>query len=476
MAARSVTNRLLALALLVLAGCSRDAAPPQPNVILVVIDTLRADKLGCYGQPLPLSPNIDRFAAEGVRFSNAFSQAPWTLPSFASIFTSMHPVSHGAGGALGVRGETLRSLSGDALTMAEVFKRAGYHTGAVVNVPFLSPNFGLHQGFGPADYDFKAPSNNVGDRRATETTDIALKWIRSKRVPAKRDKPFFYLIHYFDPHLTYDPPAEFRAKFADARDQEEGKWIFGSVDQMLALRRWNKTLPASMLGRLEKLYNGEIAYTDQQFGRFMSELAKMGLNDSTVVLLTADHGEEFNDHGGFEHGHTVYDELLHVPLIMRFPPSVKPATVSAVVRHIDIAPTLCALAGIGIPPSFQGENLLGVISGASTRGSSAMAETEFWGDLLVAWRNEGYKVIRKPDVAELYHVATDPKERENLAGREADRLERALAELDEVRTLMSKSDGQTAVLSAAQRQKLITIGYLTEDDATEKPKTPADGD
>ncbi len=481
MTARSVTSRLLALALLALPGCSRDSEPTKPNVILVVIDTLRADKLGCHGEPLPLSPNIDKFALEGVRFTHAFSQAPWTLPSFASIFTSMHPVSHGAGGALGVRGETLRSLSADAVTIAEVFKRAGYHTGAVVNVPFLSPNFGMHQGFDPADYNLKAPSNNVGDRRATETTDIALNWIRTHRAGGgstrgQSDKPFFYMIHYFDPHLTYDPPAEFRARFADAQDQEEGKWIFGSVDQMLALRKKNKTLPPSMLGRLEKLYDGEIAYTDQQFGRFMSELAKMGLDDSTVVVITADHGEEFNDHGGFEHGHTVYDELLHVPLIMRFPSRMKPATVSAVARHIDIAPTFCDLAGIDIPPTFQGESLLGVISATSRRGSATMAETEFWGDLLVAWRNEGYKVIRKPGTAELYDVATDPKERENLADRESDRLARALAELDEVRAVMSKSAGQAAVLSAAQRQKLITIGYLTDEDDANEPKTPADGE
>jgi arylsulfatase A-like enzyme len=194
------------------------------------------------------------------------------------------------------------------------------------------------------------------------------------------------------------------------------------------------------------------------------------------VVVTADHGEEFDDHGGFEHGHTVYDELLHVPLIMRFPPRVKPGTVSAVARHIDIAPTFCALAGIDIPPNFQGESLSDVISGASTRSPATMAETEFWGELLVAWRHGGYKVVRTPGAAELYHVAVDPKERENLADREAERLGRSLAELEEARAVLAKVAGPTAALSAEQRQRLITIGYLTDEDGADQPKTPAEGE
>ena len=193
---------------------------------LIAIDTLRADKLGCYGSTLGATPCIDELAASGVLFEHAYSHAPWTLPSFASMFTSLYPQQHGAGGQL----PDFRGLSSEVHTVAERFRDAGFATAAVVNVDFLDQAFGMTRGF--EHVDFKAYPNNVQVRPAKRTTTAALQWLRNRP-----DEPFFLLVHYFDPHLVYAPPKKYRLRFASPADRESTAWVFGRRQQIVAYRQ-----------------------------------------------------------------------------------------------------------------------------------------------------------------------------------------------------------------------------------------------
>ena len=457
----------LALAGLAASGCDRGKGRPEssqhPNVLLIVVDTLRADKVGCQGSTLGLTPEIDAAAAGGVRFGQAYSQAPWTLPSVASLLTSTSPAEHGAGGSYG---QPFRRLPDSARTLAECFRDAGYATGAIINVLFLGKQFGMNQGIAERDFDYCAPADNLNERRAGPTTDAAVRWMSKQ---GKRS--FFLMVHYFDPHLVYDPPKEYRERLADPRDRQSGQRLFGTVEDMVALRANKTTLTAETIRRLERLYNGEVAYTDRELGRLLAELDKLGLADSTIVVITADHGEEFLDHGGFEHGHTQYDELLHVPLIWRWSGRLRPAVVETTVRHIDVAPTLCELAGVAAEPKFGGQSLAPLLEGKTGADRPALSEGNLWGPNLVSWRHGGYKLIQGAKGAqELYGLESDPGEKRNLADVEPQERDRMAEELTVVLKSVHAARGAPAVLSPQELQTLRANGYVTRPAETAEGK------
>jgi arylsulfatase A-like enzyme len=453
---------LLALALLALvAGVILWRAPwkdsdgaPRRNIILILLDTVRVDRLGCYGSAMGLTPEIDRFAETAVRFEQAFAHAPWTLPSVASLYTSRHPMQHGAGGHLG----SFRMLPERAVTLAEVLRRQGLSTGAILNVLFLSEKLGMTQGFASVDHSVHA-DDNVSGRRAGPTTDAALGYIDSQG-----DQPFFLLVHYFDAHLTYDPPQPYRRRHADPQDREGTDYLFGTVRDMLHFRRGEIQLGDAMLGRLEKLYDGEIAYLDHEVGRLLDGLANRGLEGNTVVVITADHGEEFLDHDGFEHGHTLYDELLHVPLLIRTPEMTTARSVSAIVRQIDLAPTLCELAGVSSDTSFDGESLAGLMAGARAPERSVLSQGNMWGPSGAAWRAAGYKMIREAGSmsAELYDITADPGEQMNVCGEVPERCATMVQDLNLVlkRLATEAAPGESPTLSERDIQRLRALGYL----------------
>ena len=444
-------------------GCDRapsepSAASTSPNVLLVLIDTLRADKLGCYGSDLGLTPNIDQLAAQGCLFEKAYSHAPWTLPSVSSLLTSTYPVRHGAGGRLGSpRG--LTGLASDVRTMAECYADQGYDTGAIINVLFLSPKFGISRGFD--DYDFRPPREDQRvQRRATEVTDTALTWLKAQK--KRSGRPFFYMVHYFDPHLTYDPPSRFREKFALPADWNVDPDLFGTEADMIRLRQGKVDVSLLPLYRLEHLYNGEIAYADEQVGRLLAGLEEMGLDDSTVVVLTADHGEEFLDHRGFEHGHTLYDELIHIPLIIRYPELIKPVRVRAAVGHVDVAPTLCGLAGVQPESTFQGKSLESLMFGESKKSRAILSQGNMWGPSLTSLRYGGYKLIRGAGKVALYHMAVDPHERHDVSGEEGEG-ERRAAMSEVMNNILSRAktgQGEVVDLSSAEVKRLGALGYV----------------
>jgi arylsulfatase A-like enzyme len=440
------------------AACSRRAHELRPNVLLAVIDTLRADRLGCYGNPRGLTPAIDGLAEEAALFEAASAHAPWTLPSTASLLTGLLPEQHGAGGRLGA----FTRLAKGVPTLAEHFRAAGYATAAVVNVSFLGPDFGLARGF--EHHDLEAYESNRKMRRADATTDAALGWLGAER----GERPFFLLVHYFDPHALYDPPQPFRRRFARAPDREDGGFAFGTRAQMVELRAGRLPLDPATLERAEALYDAEVAFTDAHVGRLLSGLDRLGLTERTVVVLTADHGEEFLDHQGFEHGHTLYAELLHVPLVIRAP-GLAALRCASGVGLVDVAPTVCELAGLAPLPGAGGASLLPLLQGESAGAGDrpVLAHGNFWGPPLSAWRAGDWKLIQNPSGAaralELYRWREDPAELRDLAGAEASRAGELAAELARVAGGLARGEGGAVVLDEARRAELEDLGYLGGD-------------
>lgn len=413
---RSVTSRALPLGLLAvgsamfLTACpSSTPRPTGPNVLVIAIDTLRADALGCGGGRAGVSPRIDAFAAQSTRFEFAFAHAPWTLPSFSSLFTSLPPEAHGAGGD--VR-NGWRGLDDDQVTIAEQFQAAGYATHAIVNVDFLTETFGTTQGFD--DVDARISSDNHELRRAGPTVDAALSWI-----DAHRADPFFLLVHAFDPHAEYDPPPEWRARFAEPRDADGTAFRFGAREHVVNHRAGRMPLEAATLARARALYDGEVAYTDDAVGRLLDGLASRGLDGNTIVVLTSDHGEEFGEHGSWEHGHSHYDELLHVPLVVRAP-GVSARVVREPVGLMDVAPTVCALAGVSAASTFRGRDLSSALQSGSALPPlvGIAAYGNFWGNALASWRDERWKRIEGGPAPLLFDWKSDPRERTDRASAE----------------------------------------------------------
>ena len=417
----SLRRPALVALLLGLAACSE---PRRPNVLFVVVDTLRADRVGEPGRERGVTPYLQRFAEGATRFEACHAHAPWTLPSCAAILSGRHPAEHGAGGNLG---DGMRRLADGVETLPGVFGAAGYRTHAIVNVAFLGEQFGVTREFGGLDavhFD-----SNTEVRRAETTTDAALEWLGG----AGDSEPFLLFVHYFDPHAVYDPPQPFRRNFALPQDRDDASWVFGTRQQMMALRAGRLRPDAATLRRAEALYDGEVAYTDAALGRLLDGLAALGLDDDTIVVITGDHGEEFGDHGGFEHGHTVYDELTHVPLLLRAP-GRGAGTVTTDVRHVDLAPTLCELADLAPAAGFVGRSLAPGLGGRPLEPRPVLAQGNMWGPALTSWRQDGWKLVREPGRDRLFHVAEDPGEQTDLAAeapeelsRLGEALERALA-------------------------------------------------
>ena len=313
-------------ALLIWLVCRSGYADGKSNLILVTIDTLRADRLSCYGYSRIQTPNIDALAAQGARFASVVAQVPLTLPSHCSILTGTYPMFHQVRDNVGYR------LDASKNTLAEVLKAQGYRTAAFVGAYVLSAKFGLNQGFDFYDDDFGKPARAGGivnlnqlERPAAEVIRRAVQWIENKS-----NSPFFAWIHLYDPHDPYDPPAAFKARFAG------------------------------------RPYDGEVAYVDQQIGRLVEFLRSKDLYDDTVIALTSDHGESFGEHGEFTHGYFVYDSTLLVPLIIKAAGnSFKNVIVRPQVRTVDLMPTVLQMLGVAAPAGLQGLSMLELIAGRS---------------------------------------------------------------------------------------------------------------
>jgi len=425
----------------------------HPNIILLTIDALRADHLSCYGYPKPTSPNIDRLASEGVKFNHAVSTAPWTFPAFSAIHTSMYPSELGISAynvPLSQIG-TQQRLDPLRTTLAEMLQGQGYRTQGIVTNPWLFPEFGMSQGFEgyivvdrphAHDYD-EILSNTLVGRVANraEPAEATLRglyeammgpaglpvWdVRADRVTAEvlnwledhHQEQFFLWIHYIDPHYPFSPPAAYRPSIAGVSNERLD--FLGSYNEEEIYTGRARLRPADR-DAIVALYDGEIRYVDRYVGEVLDRMDALGLRENTLFMLSADHGDEFWEHGGYQHGHALYNELIHVPLIVRGPRGFSaPQSIDSVVRHIDIAPTLAEIAGAPMHEDAHGVSLVPLLNGSETAPRVAFSEGLFLTSEKKAAREGDHKLIYDPfsGASELYNLRSDPRERDNLATTE----------------------------------------------------------
>lgn len=334
-------------------GGDEQPPPRRGDVILMLVDTLRADHVGAYGHGRATTPAMDALAARGAVFEHAYAHSGWTLPSGASLVTGRYPTGHGARIMRGVDRIATTKIAQDATTLAQLFRRAGYRTGAFINNTFLSEKRGFDRGFDHFDIDTDLPY-----RKAGATAIAAVKWL------AEDPKPAFLLLHVMDPHLPYDPPPTVRGRFT-GDDPPPVAVPFAPVAVGIKSLRKAETDP----NYLQALYDEEILGVDRALGALVRLVDQRP--EKPVYLFTSDHGEEFWDHGGFEHGHTLFGELTRVPLIIAGDSRLQ-GRVKTPVGHVDVYQYLASLAGAAPPPSTDGEDLVGIAGRERRRGSPTM--------------------------------------------------------------------------------------------------------
>lgn len=454
-----------------------ERADPGLNLVVLAVDTLRADVVGAYGDETGVTPHIDALASRSIRFADLTAPAPWTLPSFASLLTGLQPQSHGAGrnltGNIRLRNAPITRLDGGFTTLSRVLSAAGVFTAGFYTNPFLGPAFGLHrhydeyQGFEPG-----ATAGPVVDRVLETLARVS-------------DRRFFLFVHLLDPHTPYEPPAEdcrniARALMRRSTGEALGPALRDALPCVVNRSQTRETLKLALRPWAEALYRAEVAYTDRQIGRLLAALDERGLSERTLVLLVSDHGEEFWEHQRQErrlgyhaiadHGHSHYQELLHVPAIL-FVPGQEPREVSAPVETVDLFPTVLSFLGLEPPPN-QGRDLGPLIAGEDLPEPLRMSDFLLYGEERWAARQGPWKLVVKPGespVVELYDIDRDPAEsRDESAGQRGvvaalrRAAEEELAARRELHRLLAASSGGTgeAQLDEAQIENLRALGYL----------------
>ena len=392
------------------------------NVILISIDTLRADHLGCYGYERPTSPTLDALATNAVQFASVTAPSPWTLPSHATLLTGLYPHNHG------VKNYGTR-LDEKTPTIASVLAAKGYLTKAIVNHHFLGPNFGLMRGF--EDFEYVSEwSDDPDERRLIDRGDLitqkALDWL------AQTDSPFFLFLHYFDLHSDYAARPEYRALFAG----DYAGPIDGTNEQLLSIRANRVRLEAADRDHLVALYDAEIRQLDDQLARLMRWLDEQGLSERTLLVVTSDHGEEFMEHGSVLHGRTMYQEVIAIPLLVRGPGIPRGTRVAQNVSLADVAPTLLDVLGLSIPRGIDGRSVAAYWEHPDRLHPDHLtfAEADWMNaqpDIKRMVRRGTHKLHldRMTDATELYDVADDPHEQHDLGPQQVDRVRALRADL-----------------------------------------------
>jgi len=398
------------------------------NAVLITIDTLRADHVGCYGDKQIKTPNIDALAAEGTRFDRAFAVVPVTLPSHTTMLTGTYPMLSG------MHDFSVNKLSANQPTLASVLKGAGYATGAVVASAVLDSRFGLNQGFDfyYDHFDFsRLDETNLDEmeRPGNQVADLTLDWLGNNW-----QKKFFLWMHLYDPHFPYTPPEPYRTEYAG------------------------------------RLYDGEIAFADAQVGRLVRFLKDKGIYQNTLIVLAGDHGEGLGEHGEKTHGFFIYNSTMHVPLIIRVPNAKGGQTAEGMVSLVDLMPTVLAAVGVDVPAQVQGKSLLASVGGGeaqafehdrSVYGETFLPRLHFnWSELRGA-ENTKYHFIDAPK-PELYDVGKDPAELHNLFTDKKAVSEEMRAKL--VAMIREYSAGkelaEKASLDPALAERLKSLGYV----------------
>lgn len=415
--------------------------PPEAgrrSVLVLMLDTLRADHLGVYGYPRDTSPALDRFARENLAAARAITAAPWTPPSVASMFTGLYPATHGwmpPDMRWKLVGKAVR-LDDRLVTLAEIFRANGFSTAAISPNPWITAEFGFQQGFDTFEEKPEAPAGEI----------VAAGKAAIDALVAKR-RPFFVYLHFLDPHAPYDPPAAWRGAF---RGPVAGR-------EVVARERRNIDL-----------YDGEIRYLDGQIGDLFAWLGRRGLGDDLTIIVVGDHGEQFMERGQHGHGFQLFDEEVHVPFLVRSPRARGPRVVDRTVSTVDLFPTALDAAGLERPPGLPGVSLFddaavaarpGVLSTIRRKQSDQRAFTD----------GDGVKIIRQRDgrdadvVVGVFDAREDPGERHAIddpalvAG-----LDRALAGAERAALAGRLPDAgvPAAPMKGATVEQLRALGYL----------------
>lgn len=416
-----------------LVGCfgnsalSPGSADGPRHVLLITVDTLRADHLGVYGHPDDISPSIDALANRGVTYREAHAPASWTLASLASVMTSTPSSVHGCW-------DFTSSLADEALTLAEVLGASGYRTSAVVNHVFLGPKYGLHQGFENYDTEL-VQSGLVKSHEAVSSPQVTQKGIAALQGwSADPELPQFLWLHYFDPHSDYQAHPAFVERFGRDSNYER--------------------------------YRGEIAFTDRAIGRVLAELQDLGLESQTVVVFTADHGEEWGEHGGKGHGTTLHAEQIRVPLIVAGPGLSIGVQDEVPLSTLDLSPSLLTVLDLDIPLSFMGRPRFTTERFDPESPESAPVVEELrlrpgrGADGLRVW---DWHLIRPRSgrPALLFRLSEDPLEQTNLAESEHERVEQMSEQLTALLSGYGEAAMEAKALShtAEELQRLSDLGY-----------------
>ena len=421
---------LLPAILLVLSQCKSSGVKPESarglNLLVITLDTMRADRVGAYGYGPAKTPNLDRLAQKGIMFENCHAPVPITFPSHCSIFTGYYPIAHQ------VRSNGLFFLNRNKITLAEKMKEQGYHTFAAVASFVLLSKFGLDQGFDIYDDSLKVDrmiNNFESEIDAEQVYSKFSRWFKK----LDKEKKFFAWIHFYDPHTPYEPPQQYRTNNTD-----------------------------------EALYDGEVAYMDHHIGKIINDLESEQLLDKTLVIVAGDHGEAFGEHN--EHGHAIfcYEENLNVPLIFYNPRIFKnPVKVKTHVNLIDIMPTILDLYGSETPPGVQGIPLTGLLAGEEKENQRTFYLESMYGKEEYGWApltaiiHENYKYISLPE-PELYDLNKDNREKENLVWKK-NRLAR---ELDKKLLKLTADYSRAGIdsrreLTKEDRDHLKSLGYIS---------------
>lgn len=460
----------------------------RPNLIIISIDTLRADHLGAYGNPRDTSPAVDWLAKIGVLFENAYSQAPKTAPSHMSLFTGLYPESHGVSNW--GEGQN-RRLSEEIPTLATLLKNEGYRTRAFTGYGHMRPDLGFDQGFetyvcgGDVVRIFAQAIDSL--RRLTHS-ELPTSNPESSPKPEERD-PFFLFIHTYEIHDPYVAPYAYLPSFVDPNYKGE---IISTRSELaeevgtdwnkqheLYWSRVNQETPADV-DHLKNLYDAAIRFTDGEISRLAHTLLELGILEETIIVFLSDHGEEFQDHGGFLH-ETLYQEILHVPLLIKFSGEkareLQGTRIADTARLIDVLPTLLDELGLPIPEHLQGRSLLPLLGNRNLESRPVISQ----------WTHEKFHAIRDGDWKyirrevddgireELFDLGSDPQETSNLLearSPEAEKLRGMLSDLREQNSELHRrmGSGISVPLDKKTRKELEALGYLTPEPSAENAK------
>ncbi len=414
------------------------------NIILISVDTCRADFLGCYGYPRNTTPNIDAIAKEGILFENVIAPVPLTLPSHTSMFTGTIPPVHGVHDFVDYQAAPSNT------TLAEILKGNGFSTAGIIAAQVLDSSFGLDQGF---DYYNDPEVLTVEDvqRPGNEINQIGIDWLKNHK-----DERFFLFLHYYDPHFPYTPPEPFKSSFlrdpqADERSPDHTR----------------------------DLYAGEVAFTDHCIGQVMQELKRLDLYDSTLIIITSDHGEMLYEHGELTHSYWIYQSAIKVPLIIKLPGRKKAQRIKQIAGLVDVVPTICSLLEIEAPSNIQGRDLTAYFDKQPPEERylycESLTATKYQGNSLLGVVSDNYKYIQTTR-PELYDIVNDPVESNDLATSKPqlarimqDQLKRILENIADPKSSHSKSHLDTNTL-----EDLESLGYVasvvTEDFSFDQSK------